>query len=314
MSTPSTHRRDFSAAIWRPDLCLAEVVLQKGKVLGHLGFIQGSKLYLFPEEVAYLADRASLMLFIEIGSRGERELLSIQQIHDLLISSNIDEPSYQVFCKLLRAGYIVQRHPSKFWIKPSDNPRVIWHRWYAEPSEVVLKTTVCSGKTARIEEATVPKGVASVKRRKIDTTVSDKSKANHWWPVFAAQSKILNSLPRAQVYEDEASAVQSEFPNMAPLPLITVEELLSSDRNVDDGSAYLQFDVYAPDSNFSRKEHGPPGFILCTHRATNFPSPAVMTSAQRAAGSIPVRFASVENGDIAFFGFNHVDIAFIYSS
>ena len=50
---PLTHlalRRDLSAAIWRPELGLAEVVLQRGKLLAHMGFTRGGKLYLFVEE------------------------------------------------------------------------------------------------------------------------------------------------------------------------------------------------------------------------------------------------------------------------
>ena len=43
-------RRDLSAAIWRPELGLAEVVLQRGKLLAHMGFTRGGKLYLFVEE------------------------------------------------------------------------------------------------------------------------------------------------------------------------------------------------------------------------------------------------------------------------
>lgn len=43
-------RRDLAAAIWRPALGLAEVVLQKGKVLSHMGFTRGAKLFLFVEE------------------------------------------------------------------------------------------------------------------------------------------------------------------------------------------------------------------------------------------------------------------------
>ena len=44
------HRRDLAAAIWRPELRLAEVVLQKGKLLAHMGVARGAKLYLVIEE------------------------------------------------------------------------------------------------------------------------------------------------------------------------------------------------------------------------------------------------------------------------
>lgn len=43
-------RHDFAAAIWRPALALAEVVLQKGKLLTHMGVSRGNKLYLCIEE------------------------------------------------------------------------------------------------------------------------------------------------------------------------------------------------------------------------------------------------------------------------
>lgn len=49
---PHRRRRDLAAAIWRPELGLAEVVLQRGKVLSHMGLTRGAKLYLLPEEAA----------------------------------------------------------------------------------------------------------------------------------------------------------------------------------------------------------------------------------------------------------------------
>lgn len=42
--------KELSAAIWRPELDLAEVVLQRGKAVTHLGCQQRSKLYLHIEE------------------------------------------------------------------------------------------------------------------------------------------------------------------------------------------------------------------------------------------------------------------------
>ncbi len=42
--------KDLAAAIWRPELGLAEVVLQRGRLLTHMGFTKGPKLYLFIEE------------------------------------------------------------------------------------------------------------------------------------------------------------------------------------------------------------------------------------------------------------------------
>ena len=43
-------RRDLAAAIWRPALAAAEVVLQRGRLLEKMGWQRGAKLYLHPEE------------------------------------------------------------------------------------------------------------------------------------------------------------------------------------------------------------------------------------------------------------------------
>lgn len=48
--TGNNGRKELSAAIWRPSLGLAEVVLQRGKAVAHLGVQQRSRLYLHPEE------------------------------------------------------------------------------------------------------------------------------------------------------------------------------------------------------------------------------------------------------------------------
>ena len=41
-------------------------------------------------------------------------MLSLQETHDLMLGSGVPLDRYLVFCKLLRAGYIVQRHPARF--------------------------------------------------------------------------------------------------------------------------------------------------------------------------------------------------------
>lgn len=48
--------KDLSAAIWRPQYKAAEVVIQKGKLFSHMGFMWGKKLFLHIEEAMYVAD------------------------------------------------------------------------------------------------------------------------------------------------------------------------------------------------------------------------------------------------------------------
>lgn len=40
----------MAAAIWRPEELVAEVVLQKGKLFSHMGFMRGRRLFLHAEE------------------------------------------------------------------------------------------------------------------------------------------------------------------------------------------------------------------------------------------------------------------------
>lgn len=42
--------KELAAAIWRPELGVAEVVLQRGRLLTHMGFAKGPRLFLFIEE------------------------------------------------------------------------------------------------------------------------------------------------------------------------------------------------------------------------------------------------------------------------
>lgn len=54
MLNPPPHaticRKELAAAIWRPQHRGAEVVLQRGRLFSHMGFIWGKKLFLHPEE------------------------------------------------------------------------------------------------------------------------------------------------------------------------------------------------------------------------------------------------------------------------
>jgi hypothetical protein len=77
--------KDLSAAVWRPALRAAEVKLQRGKLMSHIGFTRAGRLYLHPEEAAYLVDRANLLLFLEEAG-GRQRLLSLQETLSLMVS------------------------------------------------------------------------------------------------------------------------------------------------------------------------------------------------------------------------------------
>lgn len=143
--------RDVAPAIWRPHLGAAEVIRPKGRSMVHTGIQRGSRLYLLPEEAAYLVDRGDIILLVEEedeeeeqgeesgeappakrakgdarkgrgaareGPRSRRlRLLSLEESIDLVAQAGVPPEVHMVYTKLSRAGYTLQRHPA-VWIVP----------------------------------------------------------------------------------------------------------------------------------------------------------------------------------------------------
>lgn len=66
--------------------------------------------------------------------------------------------------------------------------------------------------------------------------------------------------------------------------------------------------MYAPSARFSRKAPGPPTYTVCVLPCTRLPSPEDCAAADGAAGGVPVRWATIEKGDICFYGLAHVEL------
>lgn len=338
LSSPSFSlcSRDLSAAIWKPDMGLAQVVLNRGRIISHLGFIQGGKHNLFPEEMTYMADRGSLLVFAEEDGGSKKRLLSVQECHDILLNTGYDEDTYLVFCKLLRAGYVVQRHPGRWFLTPGEDHKAIWRLWYECTSssgalkgeEQVKTTTSTNGNGISKYETFKPPPEAFMpkkKKRKIHKEEEgedgeEKDQAHHhhrqWWTSTSAQLISTDTLPRCVIVEEKdekLNALNEEFPNMIPLQQIGFDALLSP-GDISEGKKLLHLDVYPPNPSFGRKDHGLPHFIVCTNlgKQKKFPSVEEIASAQLAAGGVPVKFAGVEMGDIGLYGFNHIDLATIF--
>lgn len=57
-------------------------------------------------------DRANLLLFVDEPRTGKR-LLSLHEVQELMTASGMPVAVYLVYCKLMRAGYIVQRQVAR---------------------------------------------------------------------------------------------------------------------------------------------------------------------------------------------------------
>lgn len=66
--------------------------------------------------------------------------------------------------------------------------------------------------------------------------------------------------------------------------------------------------MYSSNARFSRKQPGQPAFVVSVLPCAAPPTPPVMAAADAAAGGIPVRFSTIEKGDICFYGTTHVEL------
>ncbi len=67
-------------------------------------------------------------------------------------------------------------------------------------------------------------------------------------------------------------------------------------------------DVYDANSQFSRKVPGDLMYILCIVPCNRVPTHEELTRMALAAAPVPLKVVTVEKGDIAFYGINHVQL------
>ncbi|KAL6751265.1 hypothetical protein V8C86DRAFT_701786 [Haematococcus lacustris] len=151
--------RDLSAAIWRAELGVAELVLSRRQTGQSVGFTMQRKHFLHIEEAVFLVDRADLLLFVEqpstikhmpassdqgdilhgnaskadkaaqpqdIVATGRWRLLSLQECYELMELAGVALERYLVYSSLSRSGYLVMRYPSCWVLEGEQQPRDVW--------------------------------------------------------------------------------------------------------------------------------------------------------------------------------------------
>ncbi|KAG1662381.1 hypothetical protein FOA52_006643 [Chlamydomonas sp. UWO 241] len=121
--------KDYSAAIWRPELYAAELVKSRKGTAQQSGFSWRRRHYLHIEEAVFYIDRGDLLLFVEVDR--QQRLLSVQEAYDLMVTSGVGLDRYLVYSFLMRSGYVVVRYPSLWVLAPDASPSVAWAEWVA---------------------------------------------------------------------------------------------------------------------------------------------------------------------------------------
>ncbi|XP_071106541.1 tRNA-splicing endonuclease subunit Sen54-like [Haliotis cracherodii] len=89
---------------WNPSKKLVEFKKEMGKFWSHMGFVDESRKWLFPEEALFLTETTVL----EVYYGGVP--LSIQEAYVRLLGVDISVEEYQTYAHLRRLGYVVLRH------------------------------------------------------------------------------------------------------------------------------------------------------------------------------------------------------------
>ncbi|MEW5303153.1 MAG: hypothetical protein WDW38_001477 [Sanguina aurantia] len=163
--------KDLSAAIWRPSVGAAELVLSRRSSTRDIGYVRGKKTYLHIEEAVFLVDRSDMLLFVE-DAHGQRRLLSLQECYDLMITNGVSMERYVVYSRLNRSGYLVMRHPSRWVLGGDETQQSVWgaRAWadcfpqtpqppQAQPTLLQPETTTSAAATATFTQHQAPDSI-----------------------------------------------------------------------------------------------------------------------------------------------------------
>mmetsp|Transcript_50150 Transcript_50150/g.95797 ORF Transcript_50150/g.95797 Transcript_50150/m.95797 type:complete len:420 (+) Transcript_50150:229-1488(+) len=108
-ASPTALGKGMGVAEWRSTDHLAEVMVAGGKLLGEMGFTKGGKIWLQPEEALFLLETTRLLVM------HQGKVLSIQDLHAIMVDHGFSLERYVVYSHLRRLGFIVRRHRAP-WI------------------------------------------------------------------------------------------------------------------------------------------------------------------------------------------------------
>ncbi|GAX72760.1 hypothetical protein CEUSTIGMA_g216.t1 [Chlamydomonas eustigma] len=319
--------RDFSAAIWRPEILAAEIVKPRKSTASSHGFTWRRKQYLHVEEALYFVDRGDLMLILE--TEGRRRLLSVQESFVLLMSTGMSMDRYLVYSHLQRNGYLVMRHPS-YWVLSSDmHPSEVWQSWMAckgnsegaEAAATISDSGACAMDVDEQEEGGLPDyqtssvllgAIGASERPPAACASSLLTTERHrpWWHsqdehprLQALERDWINNAPKLEVLNRPGEALMKSFPRLKPLGSMMD---ISNQPQLQLPRSEIIFDIYRPGSRVARARKQFPAVLY--HMALCNGKPPTLEELQAAdlqvkgtGNNVPIVWASVDTSIISFF-------------
>lgn len=100
-------RKDTSKACWKEELGMAEIVSNKGRMWTTTGIARGGKIYIFLEDILFLAEIGALHLLDD-----EDKCIPLEDIYKKVAKGvgGSSWESFEVYRHLKSLGYIIKRH------------------------------------------------------------------------------------------------------------------------------------------------------------------------------------------------------------
>eukprot|EP01102_Stenamoeba_stenopodia_P010201 TRINITY_DN3048_c0_g2_i1.p1 TRINITY_DN3048_c0_g2~~TRINITY_DN3048_c0_g2_i1.p1 ORF type:complete len:309 (-),score=69.91 TRINITY_DN3048_c0_g2_i1:49-975(-) len=285
-------KRNSGKAIWRPKEGKAEVI-QNSKNVNNCGVVVNSKQMLNIEEVVYLVDGLSLELYMEDDR--EHSLL-LPQCYALLPAGGSSLSEYLVYAHLKRLGFIVFRSGLLQPLKPPPKPEATAAASTSSSSTITPTTSSLSPSSSSHRDRTTEPLLNNNFQYRV------RNIYRNWWPpnsdVFESNSENNDSSNGSSSDSTKSSKSETRSTTSATSSSSTSKkkELTSSFR--------FSFDVYKPNSKFSKKRAGTPDFRLCVCKYQS-PMPELNDTMHLTSLSwdAPVLYAVNDFGSISFYHF-----------
>jgi len=313
-------------AAWRPAGRAAAVPAPRTKLAPRIGFHHGGVLHVHPEEAAYLVDRGDGALLV--GGHGggvdatrpaaadagaappsSTRPLSLQEAWTLAAAAGAPLAARAPYHHLMRAGYIVRRHPPVWYLDPGAPLGAAWGGagWTRDGRPPALAAPPGGG--SRREKGAKGTGDAdgdppTAKRPRVaperPAPPPRAAPARGWWPAAGAGH------PWSLVGPDGARvAVGGRGAGGASQAAARAPALADAAAPPDPLAPAHALAVHRCCATFSRRRPAPPLCVVAPALAAP-PSRAALAAADAAAAGAPTRWAVANGGGANYFSFERV--------
>eukprot|EP01026_Neomeris_dumetosa_P058016 TRINITY_DN5372_c0_g1_i8.p2 TRINITY_DN5372_c0_g1~~TRINITY_DN5372_c0_g1_i8.p2 ORF type:complete len:353 (-),score=38.40 TRINITY_DN5372_c0_g1_i8:222-1280(-) len=301
MGAPKTGQ-SISAAVWRPDLKMAEVSNIKGKILDRMGIVARGTIYLFVEEAVYLIDRGDLLLAMET-SKEQHRLMTLQEAFQLMNEQGVSMQRYYVYARFMRMGYMVRRYPSTWLVRNIQQLKEILGnqgqvcRSQKRKREVTIDTqdwilkreAYPNKRQKRVQQE--KKVEKQIKTNVLEDQTQEEKKSRQWWPSIGGEQDFWLKFVDTSQKQQDISKFQSHVTKvnqLSSLQYISPQEE-GNDQTINGEPVY---DIYYPTKVTRKKPPEQPQFRICICEDHNFISLSDINHAYRCRDGVQLRFVS----------------------